>query len=436
MRNIMDAQIHLTSECNFKCKHCYNQQEKVELDINQFNYIFNQLLSYMKENRCKPNKMIFCGGEPTLSPILLSCIKKAKQAGFIRISLLTNGSLLNNHYLISLVNAGCTDVQICIEGNEETHETIRGNKLTDVIKYWKLCRSVGLNVLNQTSINILNYQQINEIIDICKNRVNRVTFLKEVHYSNYYAPLNAENWLSVLRNLFLRYIKEGENLRTFVHIKDLHWSRLFYTEDYICGINSKIKLPIVEANGDVYVCRRGDIKIGNIFDVPLKEIYFNSTLLKKLFQRSNLKGKCRSCALITNCGGCRGNAKAINGNIFSEDLHCPSSILSKISSKTNKMDDFSHHEAEYIREYFCLTGCRDFEIARKNINLKYLASMKAKNQGFSVSSNELQNASDIFRMDRKLYKAKDAKKWFEANGISISNYKRVLEYMILARKVK
>jgi radical SAM protein with 4Fe4S-binding SPASM domain len=78
----------------------------------------------------------------------------------------------------------------------------------------------------------------------------------------------------------------------------------------------------IESNGDVYICRRLPIVIGNIMKDDLATSW-NSEVLQKLRNRDNLKGKCGRCAYRWQCGGCRGIAYAFTGDYLAEDPYCP-----------------------------------------------------------------------------------------------------------------
>ena len=86
--------------------------------------------------------------------------------------------------------------------------------------------------------------------------------------------------------------------------------------DFFCRIDS---------NGDIFPCPFLEMKVGNIFEADLKEIWKNP-LLKKLRYLSwgtNLKGICTSCSHKEICnGGCRSRALEVFGEIEAKDPLC------------------------------------------------------------------------------------------------------------------
>ena len=91
------------------------------------------------------------------------------------------------------------------------------------------------------------------------------------------------------------------------------------------GCSAGISVIAIMPNGDVYPCRRLPIKIGNIFNQNIYDI-LNNIIIKKLRNRDNLKDKCSVCPYKWICGGCRGYAYALTGDIFASDPLCPYSI--------------------------------------------------------------------------------------------------------------
>jgi radical SAM protein with 4Fe4S-binding SPASM domain len=78
----------------------------------------------------------------------------------------------------------------------------------------------------------------------------------------------------------------------------------------------------VEANGDVYPCRRLPVVIGNLLHDDLEEIW-RGEALEQLRNRDALTDRCGRCRLRWHCGGCRAVAYALGGSALAEDPQCP-----------------------------------------------------------------------------------------------------------------
>jgi len=335
----------LTDDCNLECLHCYNNKERTRyLDSEQFDYILNQVLEYINFRSAIPGGIIFCGGEPTLSPILLDCIRKSIDAGFKTASVLSNGTLFTNDFVKKLINARCTNVQIGIEGTKETHNAIRNGSWEKVLAAWKICKENGLYVYNQTTINSLNYKEIDEIIDICRGRVSCVRFVKHIPINDRIRMLTSAEWFEVIERFLHGFYYKGTLYNNFVSLLDLHWS-IISGSRYTCQVKLKYPLvPIIDSNGDVYACRRGNISIGNIFRKSLVTVYEENEFLSRLYKEKLLNDHCSACYKLDICkGGCIGISLAAMGSIQAKDPHCIIDELSKMeqNKKTRTAHNYS-----------------------------------------------------------------------------------------------
>ena len=82
------ASVIFTGRCNFKCPGCHGKKllsgEKI--------YDSDEIIKRLKRKQKYINRVVLCGGEPTLELDILSFLKNLKQEGF-KVKLDTNGSL-------------------------------------------------------------------------------------------------------------------------------------------------------------------------------------------------------------------------------------------------------------------------------------------------------------------------------------------------------
>ena len=78
------------------------------------------------------------------------------------------------------------------------------------------------------------------------------------------------------------------------------------------------------------------IKIGNIREKSIAEIWRNSEVLNSLRQRHNLKGECESCDYRMGCGDCRGRAYACTDDYLETDPVCLKNLM--IAEKLSPVD--------------------------------------------------------------------------------------------------
>ena len=445
MFNRVGFQIHLTDDCNLKCLHCYNENRGIYLDAEQFSYVLDQVLKYKKFIGAIPGRTIFCGGEPTLSPILFECLKESVKAGFTQVSVLTNGTLVTEGFARRLVESGCSKVQICIEGDRETHNSVREGTWGQVLQAWDICKKKGLHVSNQTTVTPLNYRQIDQIISTCKNRVNHTSFLRQIPHSRKIEVLTPLQWMEVLDRIFYGYCRYGEDYKEFVYVKDIHWSHLFLEDGYCCAFQMDPPLiPIIECNGDVYLCRRSGIVVGNVFRDSLINILTKNERLRQIRERKNLNSKCRKCHRVDLCGGCRGMAFAVNGDIMAEDPQC---VLGELGmenrreiqkrEKRMRLRTLRQYKSQMmIAEMISLIRLlKRYSSTFRETTERKIALEEARKRGIKISAKELQKAVDTFRKDLGLEQSKDMERWMESNSISTGGLQDCFETNLLLYKL-
>lgn len=87
----LDGTLELTHKCNFKCVHCYGQNERNEKDLSYDQWI--GVLEKLKKAGCL--NLIFTGGEALLRKDFCDLYIKSREMGFL-VSVFSNASLLDD----------------------------------------------------------------------------------------------------------------------------------------------------------------------------------------------------------------------------------------------------------------------------------------------------------------------------------------------------
>lgn len=88
------------------------------------------------------------------------------------------------------------------------------------------------------------------------------------------------------------------------------------------GVNDGNGFIFVSHTGDVFPSGLLPIKVGNVKEKPLSEIYRESPVLKELRSPSQYKGKCGVCEFNQVCGGSRSRAYAVTGDYMESEPYC------------------------------------------------------------------------------------------------------------------
>jgi len=175
----------ITSKCNLRCTHCsvgknYFTGEIKEIPVWQKLEIVDKLV----EGDVKGLSLL--GGEPlVMKEDFFSVIDHAVSRG-LKISLVTNGLLLNGRVMERGVDSGIDRIVVSLDGaSKETHEFVRGkntfekvvNNIGNLTKHIEK-RDIPLHIKVNTVLNRLNYPEIDKLIDLCiQLRVNEWTLL-------------------------------------------------------------------------------------------------------------------------------------------------------------------------------------------------------------------------------------------------------------------
>lgn len=121
------------------------------------------------------------------------------------------------------------------------------------------------------------------------------------------------------RNDDLNFIIHDPFLWRLLDTKYLEGKRVSFE-----GCQAADSIAYVDSKGNVYPCALLPIKLGNLLQLSLKEIW--SSKEKKIIRKKieTIPQNCKNCSLSSECkGGCKGLSFLINNDINSEDPTCP-----------------------------------------------------------------------------------------------------------------
>ncbi len=162
------VKIKVNYGCNLKCEMCKHWRETREPPISMSR--FREIISELAELGCK--KIHFSGGEPMLRPQLPDLVEHASQLG-MRVTLTTNGTLIDKVKAKRLVEAGLRGVNVSIDSPlRKMHEKIRGvegsfKQTTRAVSLFNKYSHKGkLTVRINTVVGRSNYQTLATLPDL------------------------------------------------------------------------------------------------------------------------------------------------------------------------------------------------------------------------------------------------------------------------------
>lgn len=343
-----------TSACNLKCVHCYERADKPMPDELKTEEAF-ELIDHLVDAGVVI--LAFSGGEPLLRKDFFEVLRYANKNG-LYTSLATNGTLITSRVAKKLKKRGINYVEISLHGvDAKTHDDFTGvpGAFEKTIQGIKNCVKEGLYTCIATTVTKTNINQIPKIYKLAcclgvrkfvvfnfiptgrgknivdqditpeqREKLSKFLFSKLIDSKGVEAYFTAPQFARVA-------LEEGHCIPAthFYPGKELQ-GKLESIAEFIGGCGAGRLYCSIEPNGDVQPCVFMPIKVGNIKEFSLKEIWHGSDALKDLRDRSKLKGNCNECKYKFVCGGCRARAYGYFKDIHAPDPGC---IFNKWSRK-------------------------------------------------------------------------------------------------------
>jgi len=317
-------QWHITDRCPLRCTHCYRGEPKAELPLGVLRLILGRFRDFVAR-RGLPALINFAGGEPLLRRAELLCLMREAAAAGIECRLLTNGILLDAAAAAELKQAGCSVVQVSIEGGRATHESIRGaGTFEPALRGARCAREAGMLVTLSFTALRRNLTELDTVAALARELDARLFASRIVPCGRGEAlrdeMLASAEWLDVMKRC-----RELRQAGTQVLLRDplsAGFCRKRPKGRALGGCAVGHRGLAVESNGDAYPCRRLPIVVGNLARQGFDEVWA-SPLLAAFRDRDMLKGRCGACPIRWRCGGCRAIAFALAGDPLAEDPQCP-----------------------------------------------------------------------------------------------------------------
>jgi len=163
--------IDLTNRCNMVCSPCF-------MDANASTYVHELTMDAVKQilDRAasfKPRREInvaFSGGEATLSPIFIDAIRYAKQSGFHRIHVVTNGIQFSKdrEFTLAAREAGLHSVYLQLDGMSDANNAHRGVANYMEVKHRALENIAAAGMRTTLEVTVANGWNNNGLGDIVR----------------------------------------------------------------------------------------------------------------------------------------------------------------------------------------------------------------------------------------------------------------------------
>ncbi len=334
-------QWHLTEKCNLRCKHCYQENEKIaELSLSEIYRVVEEIEDMLQtwheayEVDFSPSFNV-TGGEPFLRSDFFEILQRLVETGF-EIYILSNGTCITSGMAQKVADLGVRGVQISLEGPEEIHETVRGpGSFAAALQGVRNLLQAGVKVSLNATISRMNAGYAQEMVGLASGLgVPRLGFSRLV-------PSGRG------QNLLDQMLSRDEAKQFYEKILSTQVKGLEIATGDPMAAQMNPPIPAGDANGafpaggcaagvsgltiladgTVTPCRRLPIPLGKVGKNSLREIWAASPVLEQLRDKSLYHGKCGNCSRWSACRGCRAIAYAYarahgNPDFLAPDPQC------------------------------------------------------------------------------------------------------------------
>jgi radical SAM protein with 4Fe4S-binding SPASM domain len=313
-----------TAACNLRCRYC-RASAKASPDEGELST--EEALAFIDEVAPLGPMLILSGGEPLLRADIFDLARHATGLG-LRVSLATNGTLLNSSVANRIFHSGISRVSISLDGaSQGKHDQSRGTGSFQAAL-------AGINSLRgkvdfqiNFTITKRNADDVAAILSLAEDlgaKALHFFFLVPTGRGREGDLISAERQEELLRMIE----QERAQRRLAIQVTCApQYARLagIGTKSRSGGCLAGSRFVFVSRRGDVYPCGYLPLLAGSIRDKKFTEIWENSPVLRALRER-DLKGKCGSCSFSQACGGCRARAFALTGDFLGPDPLCPEAV--------------------------------------------------------------------------------------------------------------
>lgn len=164
----MFLDMHLTSKCNLRCKHCYlsnNYKDKeIEMPFEMFMKITDEFMSIQPDMR---KTYLLSGGEVTTYPHIKEAIDYVHKKYNKGVTIASNGYKVKS--LLAKASLGKKDrVQLSLDGDKIMHNWLRGKNYKTVIKALEALKKEEIQHTIHMTIHSANAHTIPHAIKIAK----------------------------------------------------------------------------------------------------------------------------------------------------------------------------------------------------------------------------------------------------------------------------
>ncbi|MFP4054554.1 MAG: radical SAM protein [Phycisphaerae bacterium] len=342
---------NFTNACNLACKHCYQDSESRRLEGELTREEKFDVIDQM--GRLSMPMLAFSGGEPTLSPDLVPCLKRAKSYG-MHLTIATNGTTLTPQKAAELAEAGLRYVEISLDSvDPDRHDAFRGQPglwEKSVAGARVVTETAGLRLGIAMCVHQGNVHEVPDMLRFAEEDLGASCFahfnfipvgrglemvegdITPAQREQLLATLNAKmqaggmgviSTAPQLGRVCLAGAAIDEGKTACSHAGAGSGVKARVVAKYLGGCGAGRTYVCIEPDGNVTPCVYMPHRVmGNLRERPLERIFRDSVFWDILNDRDRRLHHCEVCSFKQYCGGCRARADAYYGQLHAGDPGC------------------------------------------------------------------------------------------------------------------
>jgi len=192
-------------------------------------------------------------------------------------------------------------------------------------------KKVGADVAVSMKISTQNYKEIPDIFRFCsKNKIKKIIFPNITVVGKKIKDVNNQILSSAQKENLAELINSNNHLLKDIalDIYDPYLWKLINantkeTKMLFQGCQAANIVAFIDSVGDVYPCPSLPIKLGNLKQKSLKEIWASEKRLKIRGAIEQTPEECKTCSFVKECkGGCRGITYCLKGSFNFAEPSC------------------------------------------------------------------------------------------------------------------
>ena len=331
-----------TQRCNLQCVHCRcsSDMEAAKGDFTTAE------AKKMIDDICDVSKpvMVLSGGEPLMREDIFEIAQYGTDKG-LRMCMATNGTLITDEICKKMLAADIKMVSLSLDGSTaEIHDDFRASPgaYEGTLRGAEILKRNGIKFLVNSSFTKRNQHDIANCFKVAKSIGATAWYMLMIVPTGRGEEIMNELVSKEDYEELLSWHYEQEKNEDDILMRPTcapHYYRIVPQMAKAEGVDFKRRsltfstgggkgciaaqtICLIDCFGNLKPCSYFHSSVGNVKQVPFKDLWYNSKTFNDLRDFSKYGGKCGECEFINVCGGCRARADAVHGDYMAEEPFC------------------------------------------------------------------------------------------------------------------